>query len=865
VALHCAELRALGCQAVGELIQHKAPHEALALFGVAAPPPATAARPFQPTRDAGWRPPPPAAQAAASGSAARGASDLAAANKAAPIPSHPDLLFLAYRMNFAPRAFESAQFALELSLAALRGDVADMTEQLSMFDFDDLKDNGTLDEYRLLGFSSPVHYAAAGGDVECVAALLERGDEAAFGLRTEHEATEESGCEGLRGVNAAHLAALQGHTGALQLLLEHDEQLHASRLFAGRTPLHCAAANGHDDCVSLLLQAGANARALDDDGATALHLAVRRDHVRVAATLLRASCGYAAREQQRRRALAAARELLPEARSGAMVALLARPAEVPPAAQLRDDVPAQLPRCVGCGDAWMLTFWNEGKPLAGWLPHPPGAPSSACLAVCTVCLTMPPATRPHIAFLGSWRVDETGAADEGAEPRAGGNICFVNAKRRLTCYRAEVNARVVTAAGVEAYIVAVDGTPQQPQRLLLRRLGAADGADDAWVARADARPLLTLAYDRDMGGARTQPLMRPFAHVADFLGATPATRGVAVRNPPGALPPPLAAALEARLDALAAAGGAAFHPGSANVVLDLIHPALFCYVDGATHVRPGSFDGGGGGAQPAAPQPRPAPRRLLAHVPDANCAWLPAEVDVDANGHATFASYINGLDASAANAPLYDDIASALSATLPMLEAAMAGAKAPPHWAQGAEQGEDDADGIGTAAPALRARRLQVIVKAAYYVLQPGQRHEGVWHVEGAAHERIVATGIHYLSASPSVSVGALQFRARLTEDDEMEVVESNDHAEPPPFEMRNVALELGAVPTPPGSSLAFHNSLQNKLAPLHCAHDAEAPGVRKMLCFFLIGAFSLQICTCIACPSRRLCVRCACRTPNRP
>jgi hypothetical protein len=61
----------------------------------------------------------------------------------------------------------------------------------------------------------------------------------------------------------------------------------------------------------------------------------------------------------------------------------------------------------------------------------------------------------------------------------------------------------------------------------------------------------------------------------------------------------------------------------------------------------------------------------------------------------------------------------------------------------------------------LHGRRLQVIVKAANYVLQPGQTHEGSWHVEGMRHERIAASGIYYYSTTPNLPDSALYFREK--------------------------------------------------------------------------------------------------------
>lgn len=67
----------------------------------------------------------------------------------------------------------------------------------------------------------------------------------------------------------------------------------------------------------------------------------------------------------------------------------------------------------------------------------------------------------------------------------------------------------------------------------------------------------------------------------------------------------------------------------------------------------------------------------------------------------------------------------------------------------------------------LTNRRLQVIVKAANYILQPGQSYEGTWHVEGMANEKIAASGIYYYSTTPNLDQTCLAFRLKRDNDTE--------------------------------------------------------------------------------------------------
>lgn len=162
-------------------------------------------------------------------------------------------------------------------------------------------------------------------------------------------------------------------------------------------------------------------------------------------------------------------------------------------------------------------------------------------------------------------------------------------------------------------------------------------------------------------------IVQRFFGGAGGSGATSSASGASG----GALPAKLAGRLEAQLDALAASAPADYHPGSGKIVQDVIHPSMFCFVDGRTELwertpqqpyslhaaaaaaasataaattaaavtsAPPTATGSGGdeaaAAAPAAAAPRVVrapPHKLLA---DAECAWLPAEVDVSADGEA---------------------------------------------------------------------------------------------------------------------------------------------------------------------------------------------------------------------------------------
>ncbi|KAL1498891.1 hypothetical protein AB1Y20_013414 [Prymnesium parvum] len=98
------------------------------------------------------------------------------------------------------------------------------------------------------------------------------------------------------GASPLHWAAMNGHEGAVRLLLEKNADT-AARNNDGDSPLHCAAGYGHEGAVRLLLENNADTAARDEDGRSALDEARRRGHGAVG-ELLRQAAAAASRPQQ---------------------------------------------------------------------------------------------------------------------------------------------------------------------------------------------------------------------------------------------------------------------------------------------------------------------------------------------------------------------------------------------------------------------------------------------------------------------------------------------------------------------------------------------------------------------------------------
>lgn len=121
----------------------------------------------------------------------------------------------------------------------------------------------------------------------------------------------------LSGLTALHLAAQEGQTRVLQILLGHyssfgsinpdKENLQGT----GPSPLHLACYAGHVDAVHVLLSAGANVCAVDPNQETPLHVAVRGRHTEITRALFECETGKSAALMKNKRGQVP-RDLVPE-------------------------------------------------------------------------------------------------------------------------------------------------------------------------------------------------------------------------------------------------------------------------------------------------------------------------------------------------------------------------------------------------------------------------------------------------------------------------------------------------------------------------------------------------------------------------
>jgi len=134
------------------------------------------------------------------------------------------------------------------------------------------------------------------------------------------------------------------------------------------------------------------------------------------------------------------------------------------------------------------------------------------------------------------------------------------------------------------------------------------------------------------------------------------------------------------------------------------------------------------------------------------------------------------------------------------------------------------------------ASNLQVIVKISSIELtSENPRYDGgVWHLEGMANERIMATCIVYYDVSESLTESRLAFRAGV-EDPGYEQDERRGVREMYGLvDGQQINQPLGAVVAKQGRCVAFPNTMQHMVLPFELRHG-ETFGRRSILCFFLV------------------------------
>lgn len=131
-----------------------------------------------------------------------------------------------------------------------------------------------------------------------------------------------------------------------------------------------------------------------------------------------------------------------------------------------------------------------------------------------------------------------------------------------------------------------------------------------------------------------------------------------------------------------------------------------------------------------------------------------------------------------------------------------------------------------------RFASVQIITKIADYEFSSACRdYEGVWHVEGMSHERIVATACVVLEKPDCVTGGDLYFRAPFTKNDGRKLLYEIPQDRPDIVDhwIEELGLyPLGKVEMPAGKALAWPNSFVHKLGKMELISPTDSPHANK-------------------------------------
>lgn len=249
-----------------------------------------------------------------------------------------------------------------------------------------------------------------------------------------------------------------------------------------------------------------------------------------------------------------------------------------------------------------------------------------------------------------------------------------------------------------------------------------------------------------------------------------------------------------------------YHPGSSDTMVDILHPSLYCYVDGITEIhcteeleKPSLFQ------------------------------WIPCNYSLQEK---KFISQIHGLNQE--DFPeLHNSIESIFTNFLPGFQNVFNGLYN--------NKRTDELISLNN------FENLQVIVKIGSTELTPGKSASSPsnWHLEGIESEKIIATGIYYYDMQ-NITDSYLSFRTVI---DEYEINYPQNHddyvkahygleqiPDRRPYYGNNTdsTMSLGKIHTKKNMCLIFPNFLQHRVDDFMLV-DKTKSGHRDILVFFLI------------------------------
>ncbi len=298
----------------------------------------------------------------------------------------------------------------------------------------------------------------------------------------------------------------------------------------------------------------------------------------------------------------------------------------------------------------------------------------------------------------------------------------------------------------------------------------------------------------------------------------------------------LRARLNAAIDTFASLQHPDYHPHSRGIVRDLVHPAIFSYIAGVSPLNEGITLPKGSGTD-----------FWKRTFEGSKYQWLPSNFRVDKNGKVEILDYINNLSPRSEHEELYSCLAEVFQTAVPLVDIVYNYCVAvKPQLMDDASSdklleydyyGERQCPVVPVSRTStIYGRELQVITKIVDYELPPGEAYEGVWHVEGMSHERIVATVLYISSRSDSLEGGSIAFKRAMHMAEGAFTFCNVDQMRHRRFdEIFNASMvPMGEIKTPEGRMIVFPNSHVHKVKKL-INTSMTTLARRRIVVFFIV------------------------------
>ena len=258
-----------------------------------------------------------------------------------------------------------------------------------------------------------------------------------------------------------------------------------------------------------------------------------------------------------------------------------------------------------------------------------------------------------------------------------------------------------------------------------------------------------------------------------------------------------------------------YHPGTQTIVRDLIHPSLYPLIIDPTSIDTNKHNHFG------------------RKYESSRFQWLPAEVDIDSEGKATFVSPINNFTNPQQYPQMQTALNNVMTALIPGFEkvwqySQMVSFNSQEDW--------DEADEYPQVDPvSFKNSRLQVIVKVAEYTFQPNMSFSGVWHYEGMAHENIVMTGLFYPYTDERLQGGGLEFKRQFTDVDGNFILYNVAQTRPVWLDeaVKEGFVPLGQCNTDTGLLMVFPNCHAHRV--MDIVNKTNEVLKRRLIVFFVV------------------------------